>query len=140
MTKAYTPGLRVSARSVYRTRRALPTAGKVQVAMGDRVQGSTVIAFTHLEGDVTPMKVASLLACTPKELPGLMLKKVGDAVTINEPIARSKGVFGMLKTEVKAAATGTIESVSDSSGMVLLRGAPQPIQILAHVPGRVIIH
>jgi hypothetical protein len=44
----------------------------------------------------------------------------------------------MMKTDVKAAATGTIESVSDSSGMVFLRGAPQPIEIMAHVPGRVV--
>jgi hypothetical protein len=116
----------------------LPTAGKVQVALGDRVQGATVIAFTHLDGDITPMKVASLLACPPKDLPALMLKKVGEAVTAGEVIARSKGVFGMMKTEVKATGTGTIESVSDSSGMVFLRGAPQPIEILAHVPGRVV--
>ena len=138
MAKAYTPGLRVSARCIYRTRRALPTAGNVQVALGDRVQGATVIAFTHLDGDITPMKVASLLACPPKDLPALMLKKVGEAVTAGEVIARSKGVFGMMKTEVKATGTGTIESVSDSSGMVFLRGAPQPIEILAHVPGRVV--
>jgi hypothetical protein len=104
MAKAYTPGLRVSARCIYRTRRALPTAGKVQVALGDRVQGATVIAFTHLDGDITPMKVASLLACPPKDLPALMLKKVGEAVTAGEVIARSKGVFGMMKTEVKATA------------------------------------
>ena len=138
MAKAYTPGLRVSARSVYRTRRVLPTAGKVQVALGDRVQGATVIASTYLEGDVTPMKVASLLACPPKDLPGLMLKNIGEAVSAGEVIARSKGMFGLMKTDVKAAAAGTIESVSDSSGMVLLRGAAQPIQILAHVPGRVV--
>lgn len=121
MAKAYTPGLRVSARCIYRTRRALPTAGNVQVALGDRVQGATVIAFTHLDGDITPMKVASLLACPPKDLPALMLKKVGESVTAGEVIARSKGVFGMMKTEVKATGTGTIESVSDSSGMVFAR-------------------
>lgn len=138
MAKAYTPGLRVSARCIYRTRRALPTAGNVQVALGDRVQGATVIAFTHLDGDITPMKVASLLACPPKDLPALMLKKVGEAVTAGEVIARTKGVFGMMKTEVKSTGIGTIESVSDSSGMVFLRGAPQPIEILAHVPGRVV--
>ena len=138
MAKAYTPGLRVSAHCIYRTRRALPTAGNVQVALGDRVQGATVIAFTHLDGDITPMKVASLLACPPKDLPALMLKKVGEAVTAGEVIARSKGVFGMMKTEVKSAGTGTVESVSDSSGMVFLRGAPQPIESLAHVPGRVV--
>jgi hypothetical protein len=67
-----------------------------------------------------------------------MLKKVGEAIAKDEPIARSKGVFGMMKTEVKSTATGTVESISDSSGLVLIRGAQQPVQVLAHVPGRVV--
>jgi hypothetical protein len=110
----------------------------VRVALGDRVQGSTVVAETFLEGDVAPMKVANLLACQPRDLPGLMLRKVGESVSKDEPIARSKGVFGLMKTEVKASAAGTIESVSDSSGLVLIRGPRQPVQVLAHVPGRVV--
>jgi len=123
---------------VHRARRVLPTCGEVRVALGDRVQGSTVVAETFLEGDVTPMKVANLLACQPRDLPGLMLKKVGEAVAKDEVLARSKGVFGLMKTEVKASAAGTVESVSDSSGLVLIRGPRQPVQVLAHVPGRVI--
>ena len=138
MAKAYTPGLKVSEHAVHRARRVLPTAGEVRVALGDRVQGSTVVAETFLEGDVTPMKVANLLACQPRDLPGLMLKKVGEAVAKDEVLARSKGVFGLMKTEVKASAAGTVESVSDSSGLVLIRGPRQPVQVLAHVPGRVI--
>ena len=138
MAKAYTPGLKVSAHSVLRVRRALPTQGEVRVALGDRVQGGTVVAQTFLEGDVTPLKVANLLACQPRDLPALMLKKVGEAIAKDEPIARSKGVFGMMKTEVKSTATGTVESISDSSGLVLIRGAQQPVQVLAHVPGRVV--
>jgi len=54
----------------------------------------------------------------------------GETVSAGEVMARSKGMFGLMKTDVKAAATGTIESVSDSSGMVFLRGAPQPIEII----------
>ncbi|MFM7806539.1 MAG: hypothetical protein ACKPEA_01245, partial [Planctomycetota bacterium] len=138
MAKAYTPGLKVSGCLTHRARRALPTQGEVRVALGDRVQGSTVVAETFLEGDVTPMKVANLLACQPRDLPSLMLKKVGEPVAKDEVIARSKGVFGLMKTEVKATAAGTIESVSDSSGLVLLRGPRLPVQVLAHVPGRVI--
>ena len=114
MAKAYTPGLKVSEHAVHRARRVLPTPGEVRVALGDRVQGSTVVAETFLEGDVAPMKVANLLACQPRDLPGLMLRKVGESVSKDEPIARSKGVFGLMKTEVKASAAGTIESVSDS--------------------------
>ena len=138
MAKAYTPGLKVSSHLRHRARRALPTPGEVRVALGDRVQGSTVVAETFLDGEVTPMKAASLLACPPRDLPGLMLKKVGDTVVKDEVIARSKGIFGLMKTEVKAAAAGTIESVSETSGQVLLRGPRQPVQVLAHVPGRVV--
>ena len=137
MAKAYTPGLKVVAHCAFHARRALPTQGQVLVSQGDRVQGSTVVAQTFLEGDVTPMKVANLLGCQPRDLPGLMLKKPGDTVAKDEVIARSKGVFGLMKTEVKASAAGTVESVSDSSGLVLLRGPRQPVQVLAHVPGRV---
>jgi len=138
MAKAYTPGLKVADHALHRARRVLPTPGEVRVALGDRVQGSTVLAETFLEGDVTPMKVANLLACQPKDLPGLMLKRVGEAVAKDEVLARSKGVFGLMKTEVKASAAGTVESVSDSSGLVLIRGPRQPVQVLAHVPGRVV--
>ena len=138
MAKAYTPGLKVSEHALHRARRALPTAGEVRVAMGDRVQGATVVAETFLEGDVTPMKVANLLGCQPRDLPGLMLKEVGAAVAKDEIIARGKGVFGLMRTEVKATASGTVESVSDSSGLVLIRGPRLPVQVLAHVPGRVV--
>lgn len=138
MAKAYTPGLKVSDHALHRARRVLPTPGEVRVALEDRVQGSTVVAETFLEGDVTPIKVANLLACQPKDLPGLMLKRVGEAVAKDEVLARSKGVFGLMKTEVKASVAGTVESVSDSSGLVLIRGPRQPVQVLAHVPGRVV--
>ena len=138
MAKAYTPGLKVVSHVLHRARRVLPTQGEVRVALGDRVQGSTVVAETFLEGEVAPMKVANLLACQPRDLPGLMLKRIGEAVAKDEVIARSKGVFGLMKTEVKASAAGTIESVSDSSGLVLIRGPRQPVQVLAHMPGRVV--
>lgn len=138
MAKAYTPGLKVSARTRHRVRRLLPVPGEVRVKLGDRVKADTVVAETFTEGDLTPMKLAALLGCTPKELPSLLLKSVGDQVKKDEPIARSKGIFGFGKTEVKAAADGTLESVSDSSGMAIIRGAKQPIRVLAYMPGEVV--
>lgn len=138
MAKAYTPGLKVSARTRHRVRRLLPVPGEVRVKLGDRVNADTVVAETFTEGDLTPMKLSALLGCTPKELPSLLLKQVGSTVKKDEPIARSKGVFGFGKTEVKAAADGTLESVSDSSGMAIIRGAKQPIRVLAYMPGTVV--
>ena len=138
MAKAFTPGLTVSARAVYRARRILPIEGEVTVKAGDRVSADTVVAQTFMEGDVFPMKVASVLGAQPKDLPGLMLRNVGDAVRKNEPLARSKGIFGMMKTEVKSSADGTIESVSDSTGMVIVRGPRMPIEVRAYVAGTVV--
>ncbi len=138
MAKAFTPGLTVSARAVYRARRILPIEGEVTVKAGDRVSADTVVAQTFMEGDVFPMKVASVLGAQPKDLPGLMLRNVGDAVRKNEPIARSKGIFGMMRTEAKSSADGVIESVSDSTGMVIVRGPRMPIEVRAYVAGTVV--
>jgi hypothetical protein len=138
MAKAFTPGLTVSARAVYRARRILPIEGEVTVKAGDRVSADTVVAQTFMEGDVFPMKVASALGAQPKDLPGLMLSNVGDTVRKNEPIARSKGIFGMMRTEAKSSADGVIESVSDSTGMVIVRGPRMPIEVRAYVAGTVV--
>ena len=138
MAKAFTPGLTVSARAVYRARRILPIEGEVTVKAGDRVSADTVVAQTFMEGDVFPMKVASALGAQPTDLPGLMLRNVGDAVRKNEPIARSKGIFGMMRTEAKSSADGVIESVSDSTGMVIVRGPRMPIEVRAYVAGTVV--
>ena len=138
MAKAYTPGLKVTSGITFRSRRVLPTSGQVLVTSGDRVTGDTVVAQSHLEGDVTPVKAASQLACQAKDLPSLMLKAVGEPVRKGEVIARSKGVFGLMRTELKSPVDGTLESVGESSGIVMIRGPRQPVQVLAHVPGRVV--
>ena len=138
MAKAFTPGLTVSARTTYRARRVLPIDGSVTVKQGDTVRADTVVAQTFMEGDAFPMKVANMLAAQPKDLPGLMLKQLGEAVRKDEPIARSKGIFGMMKTEVKSSADGTVESVGDSTGMVIVRGPKQPIAVTAYVAGTVV--
>jgi hypothetical protein len=138
MAKAFTPGLTVTARATYRARRILPIAGEVTVKAGDRVAADTVVAQTFMEGDAFPMKVAAALGAQPKDLPGLMLKKVGDAVRKDEPIARSKGIFGMMRTEARSTADGVIESVGDSTGMVMVRGPKVPIEVRAYVAGTVV--
>jgi hypothetical protein len=102
------------------------------------VRADTVVAQTFMEGDAFPMKVANMLAAQPKDLPGLMLKQLGEAVRKDEPIARSKGIFGMMRTEAKSSADGVIESVSDSTGMVIVRGPRIPIEVRAYVAGTVV--
>jgi hypothetical protein len=135
MTKAYTPGLKVAAATNYRVRRLLPVPGDVRVEIGARVNADSVIAETFLDGDVFPVKAASVMGVQPAELPALMVKQIGDAVNVGDVIAQSKGIFGMMRTQAKATAAGVIENISGSTGMVLLRGPKTPIQVRAFVDG-----
>ena len=138
MAKAYTPGLKVSARTTHRSRRLLPISGEVKIAAGDTVVASDVVAETFMEGDVVPMNVANRLGCSPADVPELMIKPVGSEVKKGEAIARSKGIFGMFKSEVPAEADGTIESISSTTGQLMLRGAAIPVQVKAYLSGKVV--
>lgn len=138
MAKAYTPGLKVSSSTVFRARRLLPVAGEVLVAAGDRVAARDTVARTFIEGEVTPVALAAQLSVPAGDVPGLMLVKTGDKVTAGQPIARSKGVFGFGKKEIVSPGAGTIESVSGTTGQLILRGAPLPIEVKAYIDGTVV--
>jgi hypothetical protein len=138
MAKAYTPGLKVSARSRVRVRRSLPVAGETLVAVGQRVGAEEVVARTFTEGEVTPVNLANLLGCAAGDVPGCLLKKVGDAVAANEPVARSKGIFGFGKKDVASPVAGTIESVSGTTGQMIVRGARVPVEVKAYLAGEVV--
>jgi biotin carboxyl carrier protein len=138
MAHAYTPGLKVTPRTRYRARRILPIAGDVLVKAGDRVQARDVVARTELPGDVTPINLANLLALPPGDVPGCLLKREGDRIEVGEPLARTKGIFGMFKNEYAAKTAGTIESVSNVTGQVIVRGAPIPVEVRAYATGEVV--
>lgn len=135
---SYTPGLTVTPRVRHRVRRILPISGDVRVAVGDRVEAEQVIAATELPGDVFPTNVANQIGVAAAELPACMLKAEGDAVAEGEVIARSPGLFGFFKNEFVSRNTGTIESISDVTGQVIVRSASIPVEVKAHLAGEVV--
>jgi hypothetical protein len=137
MAHAYTPGLKVTARTVVRKERRLPLPGETLAVKGQRVKGDDIVARTQLPGDVSTVNAGGLLGVPPEDLPTLMLKKPGDSVEKNEVIARSKGLFGLFKTDVHSPVMGTLESVSSVTGQVILREPPQPVQVDAYIEGEV---
>ncbi|MBN2537325.1 hypothetical protein JXB37_03500 [candidate division WOR-3 bacterium] len=137
MAHAYTPGLKVTARTVVRKERRLPLPGQTMVGKDARVKGDDIVARTELPGNVQTMNVGGVLGVPPDDVPGLMLKTAGDPVEKDEPIARSKGLFGLFKSEVKSPVSGSIESVSRVTGQVIFREPPQPVQVDAYIEGRV---
>jgi len=138
MAHAYTPGLKVADLTVFRKDRRLPIKGEVLVKKGDKVNSDTVVARTHLPGNVQLMNIASKLGIPPEDLPTVMKKKEGDHVEKGEAVAETAGFFGMLKSKVPAPCGGTLESVSTITGQAIFREPPTPIEIDAYIDGTVV--
>ncbi|MFH1850871.1 MAG: glutamate mutase L [Candidatus Neomarinimicrobiota bacterium] len=132
---AYSPGLTVSQRTVIQRRRVLPIEGKVLVKKGDRVEAQQVVAETFMPGDVIPVNVANLLSLPPRDVPECMCVMVGDEVNVGDPIAQTKGMFGLFKNTCECKDAGKVETISEITGQVILRGDPFPVQVLAFTPG-----
>jgi hypothetical protein len=67
-----------------------------------------------------------------------MLKKVGDRVEVDEPLAQTKGMFGLFKAMQHSKVAGTIESISEVTGQVIVRGDALPVQVQAYLTGEVV--
>lgn len=137
MAHAYTPGLKVTERTVVRKERRLPLPGTILVTQGAPVKSSDIVARTELPGNVTTVNVAGLLGILPEDVEAAMLKKPGERVTKDELLAQSKGIFGLFKSQVRAPVTGIIESVSSITGQLILREPPQPVEVSAYIDGTV---
>lgn len=138
MAHAYTPGLRVTERTTVRKQRRLPIAGEVLVASGDGVRAEDVVARAELPGTVATVNVVNQLGISPGELARHMLKKEGDAVEADEVIAETRPWIKWLRSRARSPMAGTIETVSHVTGQVLVRAAPQPVDVRAYVDGTIV--
>ncbi len=135
MAHAYTPGLKVLRETYLERARILPLKGEVKVTEGQKVSPDDVVCATALPGNVQMVNVANVLNIEPGEVPEMMLKKVGDEVAEGEVIAETPGLFGLFKTRATAPVKGTIESISNVTGQVVIREAPIPVEIDAYLEG-----
>ncbi len=137
MAHSYTPGLKVLKKTLFRKERILPLKGKVLVAKGDILSPDTIIASTNLPGNVQMLKVNNILNIEPRDVIDCLVVKEGDTVKKGDMIAETPGVFGMFKSSVDSPVDGTIESISESTGRVVVREAPIPVEVDAYVSGTV---
>ena len=138
MAHAYTPGLRVSARTTLRKTRRLPLSGELAVRAGDRVVRDQVVARTELPGDAVTQNLVNRLGVPAADLPRYMLKQEGDPVREGEPLAETRPWIKWFKTVVPAETGGIVESISTVTGQVLLRKPPSSVEIPAFVDGVVV--
>jgi hypothetical protein len=135
---AYTPGLTVSAQTTIRKVRRLPIKGEVFVKVGDIVEPATILAQAMLPGPLQNVKLAEQLGVPPNEVPEYLLAKVGDMIEKDQPIAQSKGFFGLFKSLINSPVKGTIENISEISGHAQIREPSTPVERTAYIRGKVI--
>ncbi len=137
MANAYTPGLLVTESIVVRKRRRLPILGEVMVKAGDVVKPHDVVARTQVPGDPETVNIANQLDLEGDEVLEVMKKKKGDSVKKGEVIAEKVTFFGLFRSPVHSPIDGTVDNVSDVTGVVTLRRPAVPVSILAYVHGTV---
>ena len=135
MAHSYTPGLKVLKKTIFKKERILPLKGDVLVKSGDTLNPDTVVASTNLPGNVQMLKVSNILNIDPKDVVEALQVKEGQEVNKGDIIAETAGIFGMFKSSVESPVNGTIESISKTTGRVVVREAPIPVEVDAYVSG-----
>ncbi len=135
---AYTPGLEVSYKTVHSMQRVLPIPGKVTVNKGESVLPEQVIAETYMPGDIFPLNLANQLSMPPADVPECVAVTIGDEVREGDVLAETKGIFGMFKSIYRSPNNGTVETISDITGQIIIRGEEHPVNVMAFMPGKVI--
>ena len=137
MAHSYTPGLKVLKSTIVEKVRRLPIKGKVTKSVGDILSPDDIVATTDLPGNVQIIKIASMLNIGPADIFDSLKVKEGDHVKKGDLIAQTEGIFGFFKSELFAPIEGTIESISDITGQIIMREAPIPVEIDAYMSGSV---
>lgn len=137
MAHAYTPGLKVLHETKIDKERRLPLKGQVIAEKGSIVSPDDVVAKTDLPGNVQMVNVANQLNIDAEDVQEAMISKEGTVVQKGDMIAETKGLFGLFKSNVTAPVDGTIEVISDTTGQVVIREAPIPVEIDAYMSGSI---
>ncbi|MEM2384764.1 MAG: hypothetical protein QXT06_06025 [Candidatus Bathyarchaeia archaeon] len=135
---AYTPGLKILRSTVIYKERTLPVPGRVLVKENDRVSAETIVAETEIQSGVEMIPLAYHLGIEPEDIYRVLLKKVGETVKEGELIALSTKFFGLIKSKYYSPVSGTLEYVSDFSGVIGIRKPPTIVRKIAYVPGEVV--
>jgi len=94
MSKTYTPGLKILKHTTVDKLRQLPLKGKVHCKNGETVEPETIVASTHIPGNVQMVNVAQLLNIEPDTTSSSMLVKIDESIKKGQPIAENNGLFG----------------------------------------------
>ena len=79
--------------------------------------------------------MASQLNIGPADILETLKVSEGEQIKKGQLLAQTGGLFGLFKSEVFSPIDGTIESISDVTGQIIMREAPIPVEIDAYTSG-----
>ena len=135
---AYTPGLKIKRSILVQKERRLPMKGKVFVEKGQEVSFTDTIAEMMSPGEPFIINATQSLGIQQQDIKRYMQKKVGDQIKKGEPLCGYNAFFGLMKNWVNSPTDGTIETISEVSGQIIVRQAPIAITIDSYIKGKVI--
>lgn len=115
--------------------RVLPQPGEVLVTVGQSVAPDAVIARSEDVDQTLTLYVASELGVDNGELSKYVAKSIGSTIKNGDVLARVRR--GLRTATVKSPSDGTLVSVDDSSGTVVLTSSLGKRELLSLVSGEV---
>ncbi|MBN2542210.1 hypothetical protein JXI42_05040 [bacterium] len=137
MGHVYTPGLKVTEFTKVRKTRILPLKGNVLVSVGQEVKPDSVIAETFLPGKAEVVNISNKVNVEPKDLGMVIKRKPGESFEKGEVLAQTKGILGLFRSTYRTPFKGSLESVSNITGQMIIRGEPTPINVKAYISGKI---
>jgi hypothetical protein len=118
--------------------RRIPTQGEVLVELNQRVEPDTIIAKGMATSqELTELRLHRSLNVEPEDVKNHVLKHKGDIVEKDEVIAIARSFFGRQTRMARSPMDGVIEAFSGSTGRMLIRAHPVPVEVYSHIPGKV---
>ena len=137
MSKSYTPGLKILENASIKKKRILPLSGELHVEKDDLVKSDQIVASAKIPGNVQMINVSNKLNIDPNQIIDCMLCKVDQEVKKGEVVARSKGLFGFFRSEVKSPMDGVLINISDITGQIIISEKPIPVEVDAYIDGKI---
>ena len=122
---------------VIKRQRLLPIEGQILVQIGDTVAPDTVVARAELPGAPIPINVAYQLKTDAHLISRYLQVKVGDPVEKGDLLATTGGPLRILREEVLAPVSGTVEEINERTGSVVIRLPNILVDRHAYLPGQV---
>lgn len=118
--------------TIVQRERLLPTAGKVTVRKGQKVNPADVVAEANLSPEHLALSIARGLGLPPAKADACVTRKVGEEVEEGDILA---GPVGLAKRVVRAPRPGKIAAIGN--GRVLLEVNSSPFELRAGLPGSI---